>query len=118
MVDAYESAFAPVQKLATLRRLQLGPGLVGIRPDRLGEIQEDLTTRLVARLGPGVDSSLCQTLSRIADDQRIVILEHCTEPVAVGAGASGIVEGKQGRCHCGCRGVATATGWELGKSQA
>jgi hypothetical protein len=100
-----------VEQLAPVPRLELVPGLGRIGTEAAGELEQELPAALVARLGPGIDRPLGKAQLGIADDQRLVVLQHGPEAVAVGAGAAGIVEGEErGRHHRGRRVAGRAGG--------
>src|ERR687898_3415406 len=91
---------------------------MGIGVDLSGKVEQYSAARLVARLGPGIDSSLSETLLRVAHDERLIVFQHRAEAVAVGARAARIVEGEEGRSHRNGRRIAVAAGRELGEAIA
>ena len=68
-MDADKAAFASIEQLPPLGRLQLGPRLVRIGANGLGEVQQNLSPLFVPGLGPGIDRSVGQALLGIADNQ-------------------------------------------------
>jgi hypothetical protein len=116
VMNTDEASLATIEQLTPVRGLQLAPGLMGIGADGPGKIEENLAARFVARLGPRVYRAFGQAPLRIADDQRVMVFEDRAEAVTVGASASRIVEGEEGRRHRRRRHVAAAASRKFGES--
>ena len=101
-----------------MARLELVPGLVRIGAQAPGELEQQLAAALVPRLGPRVDGALGEAEVGVADDQRLVVLQHRAEAVAVGTGAAGVIEGKERRRHHGGGSVACAAGRRAGEAES
>src|SRR5687767_8352823 len=117
VVDSDEAALTAVEQLSALGLLQLGPGTVRVHTDGAGKVQKNSAARLISRFGPGIDRPLGETLFRIADDQRVIVLQDCPKAVALGAGSAGVVKGKQRRRNCCRPGVTTTAGRKLGEAE-
>src|SRR6267154_1833029 len=88
---------------------QVLPGC--IERDSLGpcDLAQDATPALVARLGPGIQRTLRQTLPGVGHDERFVVLQDGAEAIAPGAGAPRVVEREQDRRERGSCRAATGT---------
>ena len=115
--DPDVAAMSAMKQLAFLVRLERLPRFVRIDPEGASRIEQQATSRLVARLGPGIDHPLAQGQRRIGDDQRLVVLENGAEAVAAPAGTPRIVEGEQGRGNRGGWSITAAAGGMLGEAK-
>ena len=90
----------------------------GIERDTSGarRLPQQPAAPFVARLGPGIERSLCERACWIGDDQRLVVLEHGAETVAARAGTPRVVEREQGGCERRPGGAAVGAGRVLGES--
>ena len=116
--QAEESATGAVEEEMPGLVAQIPPPQVERDPLRPGGLTQDAATALVARLGPGIERTLREALPGIGHDERLVVLEDCSEAVAARARASGMVERKQDRREAGRRRAAIGAGGVCRKAPA
>src|SRR5207237_8547495 len=81
-------------------------------------LREGAPLVVVARLCPRIDRTITQRTIGVGDNQRLVILENRTKPVALRAGAARRVEGEELGRGRRCPGAIVRALEALGKAEA